>query len=538
LVRIPVIWRLAGTVVGLTLQLVVLVLSLLGQLWVTVALSAVMTGVWAALFMPGLRRQAESNAPLFYAVVLAFSWQIGLWDLPGGLYLWLAFGPVVATLVAKDSPMPLLLLAALAVLTVTAGYIASQAWLVAVVVALVGFALLSAVALVRHQFDKAVALFESHQETIVDQLGNSRSSEANYADTTRFLVALLDLIPFPIFSKGMDGRFLRANASFGVVFDVETEHLAGKKNMDFLAPHNAATFAKIELDVLARDSMAAEETQLVHADGRLHDFIVYLMPFADQSPDGHGYIGVLIDITERKQKEEKLVRLNDTKDQLFSIISHDLRSPIGKMKQLLDIYIDDQGIFDRSTWDQVFQDLRKSADGVYQLLDNLLSWARSQQGEVANVSERFALEPVIQDVFTVQRLLATEKRIKLVQDLKMIGPATTDKNLLSTILRNLVNNAVKFTQPGGTVTVKAVQTDDDLTIWVEDTGVGMSPATIDAIFQKRQRLSTYGTAKEKGQGIGLQLCLDLCSEIGADLAVESVEGRGTTIRVTLTTTEL
>ena len=537
-VRIPVIWRLAGTMIGLGVQLFVLLLALVGQLWVAAALSAVMAALWIAFLLPSFRQRAESNAPVFYGLAVAFSWQIGLWDLPGALYLWLALGPVVAQLVTPSLSLPRLLLGVLGLLTATAGYIASQAWLFALLVMLLGLVLLGAVNLVRRQFDNAVEQLASHQDTMVDQLGDSRTSAASYADQTRFLVALLDLIPFPIFSKGMDGRFLRANSSFGVVFDVDSEHISGKKNSDFLGPHNASTFAKIELDVLARDSMAAEETHLVHADGRLHDFIVYLMPFADHSPEGHGFIGVLIDITERKQKEEKLLRLNDTKDQLFSIISHDLRSPIGKMKQLLDIYVDDPGIFDRNTWDQVFQDLRKSADSVHQLLDNLLSWARSQQGEVANVSERFGLEPLVQDIFSLQKLLANDKRITLVHDLQLIGPAVTDKNLLSTILRNLVNNALKFTQPGGTVTVRARQTEDELTLIVEDNGVGMSPEAIETIVKKRHRVSTYGTGKEKGQGIGLSLCLDLCAQIGADLDIESVEGRGTKIRVTLTTTEL
>jgi signal transduction histidine kinase len=247
---------------------------------------------------------------------------------------------------------------------------------------------------------------------------------------------------------------------------------------------------------------------------------------------------VLIDISERKQKEQKLVQLNETKDQLFSIISHDLRGPVGKIKQLLDIYVDDQGIFDRATWDQVFQDMRKSSDSLFQLLENLLSWVRSQRGDTDAVFELFALEPLVNDVFSLQKLIANDKKIQLVHDLHLTGPVLSDKQTLSTIIRNLVNNAVKFTKQGGTVTVRAGESDDELFISVEDTGVGMDAETLAKIFQRRERVSTYGTGKERGQGIGLGLCLDLIQAIGGTLTAESQVDVGTKIHLHLPTPEL
>jgi signal transduction histidine kinase len=311
----------------------------------------------------------------------------------------------------------------------------------------------------------------------------------------------------------------------------------GRVNEDFLRPENAATLAKIELDVLARDSMAVEETTLVHADGQPHSFVVYLMPFIeDQVPQG--FIGVLIDVTERKKRESKLVELNATKDQLFSIISHDLRGPVGKLKQLLDIYIDDPSIFDKATWDQVFHDMRRSADSLFQLLENLLSWARAQQRNEKVRYESISLDPLVIDVFSILKLLATEKRVSLEMDLHLEGPILTDRHVLSTILRNLVHNALKFTNPGGKITVTAVENVDDLWIEVKDNGVGMSEETRKRIFENRERLTTFGTAKERGQGIGLGLCQDLARTLGAHLEVQSEVGVGTAIRLHLPTPEL
>lgn len=385
---------------------------------------------------------------------------------------------------------------------------------------------------------QTMASYRDEKGHTLDLLTQTKDSAERWADQARFLETLMDVIPFPLYHKGTDGRFLSANASFRVVFEVQKDAVAGHKNEDFLVPENAKTLAKIELDVMARDSMAVEETVLIHADGLPHNFIVYLMPFVDDHHAVHGSIGVLIDITERKIREGKLVQLNATKDQLFSIISHDLRGPVGKLKQLLDIYIDDPAIFDKSTWDQVFLDMRRSSDSLFQLLENLLSWARSQQGYDNVHFEAVALEPVVADVFAVLKLLANDKKISLDMNLRLNGPMLTDRHVLSTILRNLVHNALKFTLPGGKIVVTAEETLNDLWIEVKDNGLGMPEETVKRIFQKRERISTFGTGKERGQGIGLGLCMDLAESMGAHLEAESSVGGGTAIRLHLPTPEL
>jgi PAS domain S-box-containing protein len=385
---------------------------------------------------------------------------------------------------------------------------------------------------------QTLAAYQAENGRALDLLSQAKDSEARWADQARFLETLMDVIPFPLYHKGSDGRYLSANASFRVVFEVQKDRVKDQKSEDFLRAENAKTLAKIELDLLARDSMAVEEATLIHADGLPHSFIVYLMPFADADQMPLGSIGVLIDITERKLREEKLVQLNATKDQLFSIISHDLRGPVGKLKQLLDIYMDDPGIFDKASWDQVFHDMRRSADSLFQLLENLLSWARSQQAAENVRYESIALEPIVADVFSVLKLLANEKKITLEMDIRLGGPLLTDRHVLSTIIRNLVHNALKFSLPGGKITVTAEETPAELWIEVRDRGVGMSPETLHRIFEKKERLTTFGTGKEKGQGIGLGLCQDLAASLGAHLVAQSRVGEGTTIRLDLPTPEL
>ena len=365
-----------------------------------------------------------------------------------------------------------------------------------------------------------------------------KRGESRWAEQATLLETLMDLIPFPVFQKESDGRYTSANASFRVVFDVAKEAVASHANEEFLLPENARALAKVELDLLAREAMAVEETVLVHADGQPHDFIVYLMPLIDARQVPRGFLGVLIDITDRKHREHELVQLNATKDQLFSIISHDLRGPVGKLKQLLDIYIDDPSIFDKATWDQVFHDMRRSTDSLFQLLENLLSWARSQQSRGNVHYEAVPIEPLVADIFSVLKLLAEEKKISLETDIRLKDPLLSDRHVLSTIVRNLVHNALKFTMPGGKVTVSAGESADDAWIEVRDTGVGMAEDVIHRIFDKKERLTTYGTGKERGQGIGLGLCEDLAVSLGAHLEVQSQVGQGTAIRLHLPTPEL
>jgi PAS domain S-box-containing protein len=383
-----------------------------------------------------------------------------------------------------------------------------------------------------------LATYQAERGRTMDLLTETKDSEARWADQVRFLETLMDVIPFPLFHKGTDGKYISANAAFRVVFDVPRDRVTGHTNDAFLNPENAATLAKIEGSILAKDSMVVEEAVLVHADGQPHSFIVYVMPFVDDHHALVGSIGVLIDITERKAKESALVRLNATKDQLFSIISHDLRGPVGKLKQLLDIYIDDPGIFDKATWDQVFHDMRRSTDSLFQLLENLLSWARAQQGNDNVRYESVPLAPVVTDVFAVFKLLALDKRVSLEANVNLPVAVLTDRHVLSTILRNLVHNALKFSNPGGKITVTAEETPDDLWIEVKDNGVGMAPETLQKIFQKRERITTFGTGKEKGQGIGLGLCQDLAASLGSHLEATSQPGVGTAIRLHLPTPEL
>ncbi|NNM54276.1 MAG: PAS domain S-box protein [Spirochaetales bacterium] len=367
---------------------------------------------------------------------------------------------------------------------------------------------------------------------------NSSVQETRQQAQQKLLETLIDLIPIPLFYKTKTGKFFSANLSFGVVLDVAKDQLTLKTNTEALGPQNGATFDKIDLDLLSRESMAAEEIELLHADGTLHSFILYVLQFEVPENEDIGFLGVLIDITSRKEREQKLEDLNATKDKLFSIISHDLRGPVSKIKQLLDIWVDDQKLFDPPAWDQIFQDMRRSSESLLQLLENLLSWARLQKGDTAPRLTTFPLDPLVKEVFTLFQLMARDKAITLKAELHLNTQIHSDKTMLATILRNLVHNALKFTRPGGQITVTGREISGGAELSVTDTGVGISKENLERLRAQNGTFTTTGTAREQGQGLGLTVCFDMARQLGATLQIESLEGVGTTFRLPLMVPEL
>ncbi len=354
----------------------------------------------------------------------------------------------------------------------------------------------------------------------------------------KLLETLIDLIPIPLFYKTKTGKFSSANLSFCVVLDIAKEQLPNKSNSEALGSQNGPIFDKIDLDLQSRESMAAEEVELLHADGTLHSFILYVLQFEVPENEELGFLGVMIDITSRKEREQKLEDLNATKDKLFSIISHDLRGPVGKIKQLLDIWVDDQKLFEPSAWDQIFQDMRRSSEGLLQLLENLLSWARLQKGDATPRLSTFPLDPLVKEVFTLFQLMARDKSISLKAELHLSTQIYSDKAMLATILRNLIHNALKFTRPGGQITVTGREISGGAELSVTDTGVGISKENLERLRSQSETFTTLGTAKEQGQGLGLTVCFDMARQLGTRLHIESLPGVGTTFRLPLMLPEL
>ncbi|HEX2935765.1 MAG TPA: two-component regulator propeller domain-containing protein, partial [Bacteroidales bacterium] len=237
--------------------------------------------------------------------------------------------------------------------------------------------------------------------------------------------------------------------------------------------------------------------------------------------------------SELEKSNERLKVLNDTKDRFFSIIAHDLRNPFHAVKGLSEVLLMN---FDKIAPEKAkkYIDLIHSSSATgSSLLENLLTWSRSQTGTIAFEPETIDLYELSKQTFN---LLDTEAKRKNIQLKQSIEPQTylfADTNMLLTIFRNLVFNAIKFTPEGGSVTVSCVQDPQQFIISVKDTGVGISKENQEKLFNINTNFSTAGTHNEQGTGLGLILCKEFVERHGGRIWVESDKGKGCEFKFSL-----
>lgn len=233
-----------------------------------------------------------------------------------------------------------------------------------------------------------------------------------------------------------------------------------------------------------------------------------------------------------EQRTAELRASNITKDKLFSIISHDLRSPMAALKSTIEIL--DPQILNSVELEMIKRELSKQFEATDDTLQNLLLWAKSQMGGVSIQKEEIQLKKIIDQKIVLFALIAENKQIRLINNIEEQIQVYADINHLRLILRNLIANAFKFTLINGTITISATQESEDfITIAVKDTGVGMTVEQIGKLFITNTHFSTRGTDDEHGTGLGLLLCKDFVEKNGGKIWVESEINKGSTFYFTL-----
>ncbi|NIA29813.1 MAG: response regulator [Actinobacteria bacterium] len=236
---------------------------------------------------------------------------------------------------------------------------------------------------------------------------------------------------------------------------------------------------------------------------------------------------------ELKRSREKLQELVATKDMFFSIIAHDLRSPFATISAFISLISKYFGKIPKEEIDELLESLKETSDSTRELLDNLLQWSRSQTGTIQFSPEMVAVGEMIKTNLGLLTETAENKKISLKPRLDFTGEIKIDKDMIDLVIRNLVINALKFTPSGGEITVATQKTDGTVEISVNDTGVGIAPEMIPKLFSVADKISTVGTAGEKGSGLGLILCKEFVEKHSGKLVVESRVGEGSSFRIQL-----
>jgi signal transduction histidine kinase len=230
----------------------------------------------------------------------------------------------------------------------------------------------------------------------------------------------------------------------------------------------------------------------------------------------------------RNRRNHALADMNATKDKFFSIISHDLKNPAISQRDALQLLVRNACLWDADALTEYYHKLLHSADENVELIYNLLGWAQLQTQRITCTPGTIILSAFLPDISLIRKM-AENKGINLVIDLPKDALITGDSNILATVIRNLLTNAVKFTASGGTVSLTVSPSSPfspKYSFSVTDTGTGMSEEQMRNLFRLDKSLSHRGTAGEQGSGLGLIVCRELLQKHGSALNVESKEGLG------------
>jgi PAS domain S-box-containing protein len=236
---------------------------------------------------------------------------------------------------------------------------------------------------------------------------------------------------------------------------------------------------------------------------------------------------------ERELYTKNLQKLNQTKDEFFSIISHDLRSPFNSILGYTDILKNEHTSMAKNDLTFIVESLYQSTRNIYTLLNNLLQFSRFQIGKMDFEPEELNLKEILEKNIKTIEGNALQKNIEITKEIENDSNIYADENMINSVLQNLIDNAIKFTSRGGQISIKAYPNNKVIRIYVEDNGVGMSEETVSKLFNLNSKNSTPGTENEIGTGLGLLLTKEFIEKNGGSLRVESELGKGSKFIVTL-----
>jgi len=234
-----------------------------------------------------------------------------------------------------------------------------------------------------------------------------------------------------------------------------------------------------------------------------------------------------------RNANDKLKELNATKDKFFSIISHDLKSPFTSLLGITEVLLENHRTLKPDEIEEYFSHLNEASKSTLELLDNLLTWAQSQTGRLELSQSKVNLKVLTTDITRLLQTFARDKKIMLINTIDKDIWVWADPNMLTTVLRNLIQNAVKYTRSKGSVTIGVTVIKEFAEIWVADTGIGMTDKGLNSLFRIGENVSMPGTNNERGTGLGLILCRDFVEKHGGTIRAESETGMGSRFYFTM-----
>jgi PAS domain S-box-containing protein len=380
--------------------------------------------------------------------------------------------------------------------------------------------------------------------SIVRDITQRKRTEEKLLLEMRLLSAIIENIPDQIYYKDLESRFIMCNPAVAINCGAKsTDEMVGKTDFDFFQ-HDLANQYFDDEQAILKSGISLRNYEEICIN-KINDDVRWNLstkvPIKDGNGNVTGLVGINRDITDRKQaekvihlKNEELIKLNAEKDKFFSIIAHDLRSPFNSFLGFTGMMVEDLPTLRLDEIQQIALSMRNSATNLFRLLENLLQWSQMEQGLIPFNPGMVQLYKIMDENLALVQETFKTKEIKLINETPPGLEVFADRNMLQTVIRNLISNALKFTPKGGNVVLSANDKGDKgVEISIKDSGIGMSRAMVENLFCLDVQTTRAGTEHEPSSGLGLYLCKDFVNKHGGTIWVESEVGKGSTFHFTL-----
>ncbi|MDH7603373.1 MAG: ATP-binding protein [Melioribacter sp.] len=352
---------------------------------------------------------------------------------------------------------------------------------------------------------------------------------------------LLNNSPMSTFIKDGEGNLIYMNkiAEQYLPEKFRNGKWKGLKDSDIWEPEIVQKLREHDTEVLiSMQSKVFEET--IMSEGKKHVWLTHKFPLKDTSSGKVYIIGMEIDITERKEKEDEIKKysrqleeLNKNKDKFISVLAHDLRGPFTPILGYTDLLATSAEYLTYQEIKEFAHSLDVIVKNQFQLLENVLDWSRLEGNRLKIEPRELNLFDEVKKILNLYQPIYNDKEIQIIEKVDPAYEIITDQHSLNTILRNLISNAIKFTPHKGTIQIIASKENNGYKIKIIDSGVGIPKENLPKIFGGESGFTTRGTNNEKGTGLGLTICKELIEKLGGKIWVESEVGKGSTFTIFL-----
>ncbi len=378
-----------------------------------------------------------------------------------------------------------------------------------------------------------VLLLERNKE-IESQKALVEISNIEIKEQYAFTETLLNTIPNPVFYTNKKGNIIGCNKAFEKIVDATEEELIGVYIKDIQSK------TSFQCDLIDKFSVG-EGTQDVNeglmelVDGTKLDIICYKQGIVESDDTLIGILGIIIDVTNIKNAERslkssqhKLQEAINAKDKFFSIMAHDLKNPFNAVLGLTNLISNNTKSFNEQEIQQYATLINQSATQIYNLLENLLEWSRAQSGTLVRNPVIFDIHEPIEECLDLLKSNIDQKAINIEFNYSQEFKVYVDRNMILTVIRNILMNAIKYTAHNGKIIISTSINNNTVKVCISDNGVGISKENLKKLFKIDKPISTPGVQNEKGTGLGLIICKEFIGQNSGKLYVENNQDKGTT----------